>query len=107
MARLGSPSHLESIRAELNKPVPAKLTPSQAVFLSQLLDKAGFAGRKELLPAVCGHLSDPAAFEIDVTWDPKPRAVAAVRAIANQITPISLAPRKTIEESKEYCRQVQ
>jgi hypothetical protein len=105
MARLGSVSHLESIRGELSKPVPAKLTPQQALFLSQLLDKAGFAGRKELLPAVCAHLSDPAAFEIDVTWDPKPRAMAALRAIATQTTPISITPRKTMEESKAYCEQ--
>ena len=104
MARLGSAAHLEKIRTELVQPVPDKLSPQQAINLSQLLDKAGFAGRKELLPAVCPHLSDPAAFEIDVTWDPKPRAMAAVRAIATQTTPISLAPRRTIDDWKEYCR---
>ncbi|MSV33981.1 MAG: hypothetical protein EXQ47_00055 [Bryobacterales bacterium] len=107
MARLGSTTHLESIRNQLSQPVPEQLTPQQATFLSQLLDKAGFAGRKELLPAVCPHLSDPAAFEIDVTWDPKPRAMAAVRAIATQTTPISIAPRKTIDEWKDYCRRAQ
>ncbi len=107
MARLGSASHLEKIREELSKPVPDQLTPQQAMFLSQLLDKAGFAARQELLPAVCPHLSDPAAFEIDVTWDPKPRAMAAVRAIATHTTPISIAPRKSIDEWKDYCRQTQ
>ena len=105
MARLGSASRLENIRTELVKPVPEKLSPQQAVYLSQLLDKAGFSARKELLPAVCPHLSDPEAFEIDVTWDPKPRAMAAVRAIATQTTPISITARKTMEEWKEYCRQ--
>jgi hypothetical protein len=49
-------------------------------------------------------LSDPAAFEIDVTWDPKPSAVGALNAIVNQTTPISLLGRKTLEEWKAYCR---
>ena len=107
MARLGSRPHLENIRSELAKTVPAQLKPEQAVRLAQILDKAGFAARKELLPVVCPHLDDPAAFEIDVTWDPKPSAVAALNAIVNQTTPIALSPRKTLDDWKAYCRQSQ
>lgn len=107
MARLGSRSHLENIRGELAKPVPAHLEPEQAVRLGQLLEKAGFSARTELLPVVCPHLADPAAFEIDVTWDPKPSAVAALNAIVNQTTPIALSPRKTLDDWKAYCRQSQ
>jgi hypothetical protein len=107
MARLGSRTHLENIRSELDKTVPAQLKPEQAVRLAQLLDKAGFAARTELLPVVCPHLADPAAFEIDVTWDPKPSAVAALNAIVNQTTPIAISPRKTLDDWKAYCRQSQ
>jgi hypothetical protein len=104
MARLGSPTHLENIRGELAKTVPAQLRPEQAVRLTQILDKAGFAARKELLPVLCPHLADPAAFEIDVTWDPKPSAVAALNAIVNQTTPMAPSP-KTLNDWKAYCRQ--
>ena len=107
MARLGSRAHLENIRSELARPVPAHLEPEQAVRLTQLLEKAGFSARTELLPVLCPHLDDPAAFEIDVTWDPKPTAVAAINAIVNQTTPIALSPRKTLDEWKAYCRQSQ
>ena len=106
MARLGSRPHLENIRGELAKTVPAQLKPEQAVRLTQILDKAGFAARKELLPVVCPHLDDPAAFEIDVTWDPKPSAVAALNAIVNQTTPMAPS-RKTLDDWKAYCRQSQ
>ena len=107
MARLGSPTHLENIRSELAKTVPDPLKPEQAVRLSQILDKAGFAARMELLPVVCPHLADPAAFEIDVTWDPKPSAVAALNAIVNQTTPMARSSRKSLDEWKAYCRQSQ
>jgi hypothetical protein len=107
MARLGSAAHLEHIRSELAKVVPAELKPEQAVRLTQILEKAGFAARTELLSAVCSHLEDPAAFEIDVTWDPKPSAVAALNAIVNQTTPIAVSRRKTLDEWKTYCRQAQ
>ncbi len=106
MARLGSGTHLENIRGELAKTVPAELKPEQAVRLTQILDKAGFAARKELLPVLCPHLADPAAFEIDVTWDPKPSAVAALNAIVNQTTPMAPSP-KTLDDWKTYCRQSQ
>ena len=98
MARLGSRAHLENIRSELARPVPAHLEPEQAVRLTQLLEKAGFSARTELLPVLCPHLADPAAFEIDVTWDPKPSAVAALNAIVYQTTPVALSPRKSLEE---------
>ena len=102
MARLGSAAHLENIRAELAG-APEQPTPDQAMRLGQVLEKAGFSGRPELLPAVCPHLADPAVTDIDVTWDPKLSAVAAMSAIVNQATPMTSAPRRTIEEWKSYC----
>jgi hypothetical protein len=105
MARLGSRPHLENIRAELTAGMPEHATPDQAMRLGQVLEKAGFAGRTELLPAVCPHLADPAITDIDVTWDPKLSAVAAMGAIVNQTTPMTSVPRRTIEEWKAYCGQ--
>jgi len=103
MARLGSPPHLENIRAELAAPLPAQPTPDQAMRIGQVLQKAGFAGRAELVSAVCPHLSDPAVTDIDVTWDPKPSAMAALNAIVNQITPMTERASKPIDEWKAYC----
>ena len=103
MARLGSRPHLDNIRAELTASVPERPTPDQAVRLGQVLEKAGFAGQSELLPAVCQHLADPAVTDIDVTWDPKLSAMAALNAIANQTTPMTSLPRRTIDEWKAYC----
>jgi hypothetical protein len=105
MARVGSREHLETIRAELTAKLPERLTPDQAIRLGQVLEKAGFAGRTELLPAVCPHLSDPSVTDIDVTWDPKLSAMAALTAIVNQTTPMTSLPRRTLEEWKGYCAQ--
>jgi hypothetical protein len=105
MARLGSRTHLENIRAELTVVVPERATPDQAMRLGQVLEKAGFAGQTELLPAVCPHLADPSVTDIDVTWDPKLSAVAALNAIVNQTTPMTSLPRRTLEEWKSYCGQ--
>jgi hypothetical protein len=105
MARLGSRAHLEHIRAELATAVPERPTPDQAVRLVQVLEKAGFAGQTELLPVVCPHLADPAITDIDITWDPKLSAMAALNAIVNQTTPMTSLPRRTIEEWKSYCEQ--
>lgn len=103
MARLGSRAHLENIRAELTAATPEKATPDQAIRIGQVLEKAGFAGQTELLPAVCPHLADPAVTDIDVTWDPKLSAMAALNAIVNGTTPLMSQPRRTIEEWKSYC----
>jgi hypothetical protein len=105
MARLGSTLHLENIRAELTAGMGEHPTPDQAMRLGRVLEKAGFAGRTELLPAVCPHLADPAITDIDVTWDPKQSAVWAMTAIVNKVTPLTTLPPKTIEEWKSYCGQ--
>jgi hypothetical protein len=105
LARLGSRPHLENIRTELAATVTADSTPDRAVRIGQVLQKAGFAGQPELLPAVCRHLGDPAITDIDVTWDPKLSAVAALNAIVNHTTPMARPDRRTLEEWKSYCRQ--
>jgi hypothetical protein len=111
MARLGSRPHLENIRTELAVTAPAGSALDWAVRIGQVLEKAGFAGQTELLPLVCPHLADPPVVDIDITWDPKPSAVAALNAIVNNTTPmqatsIGASPRKTLEEWKAYCGQL-
>jgi hypothetical protein len=106
MVRLGSREHLEKIRAELAAPLPAEPTTEQAVLAGQLLQKAGFTGQAGLVPAICPHLADPAVVDIDVTWDPKLSAMAALNAIANHATPLTELPRKSLEEWKAYCGKV-
>ncbi len=106
MVRLGSPEHLEKIRAELGAPLPPQPTPEQAVLAGQLLQKAGFTGQPALVPAICPHLADPAVVDIDVTWDPKLSAMVALNAIANHATPLAELPRKSLDEWKAYCGNV-
>jgi len=106
MVRLGSKEHLEKIRAELAVPFPAHPTPEQAVLAGQLLQKAGFTGHGELVPAICSHLTDPAVVDIDVTWDPKLSAMVALNAIANQTTPLADLPRKSLDDWQAYCRNI-
>jgi hypothetical protein len=106
MARLGSKPHLENIRKELTAPVPERPTPEQAVHIGQILEKAGFSGQSELLPAVCPHLADPAVVDIDVTWDPKLSAMVALNAIVNKTTPLASSPRRSLDQWKAYCGTV-
>jgi hypothetical protein len=44
--------------------------------------------------------------DIDVTWDPKLSAMAALNAIANKATPLTELPRKSLDEWKAYCGNV-
>jgi hypothetical protein len=103
MARLGSPEHMERIRAELAAPLPPNAAPEQAIRTSQILQKAGFVGEAKLIPLVCLHLSDPAIVDIDVTWDPKLSAVRALHAIVNHTTPLAAEPAGSLQEWSSYC----
>ena len=58
LVRLGSRKHLENLRAELSRPLPPDATYGQGVRLSEVLRTAAFAGHPELVPAVCGHITD-------------------------------------------------
>ncbi len=104
LARLGSREHIARIRAELA--LPFRQTPEDAIRVSQSLQKAGFSGLAEFLPAICPHLNDPAVLDIDVTWDPKFSAMSALNAIANHTSPLALPRMKTAEEWKQFCAGV-
>jgi len=103
LARLGSREHADHIQAELTGTVTGSSSPDQALAVSRSLQKAGFAGLPEFVPAICAHLDDPAVVDIDVTWDPKPSAIAALNAIVNKTSPVAAAQKKTVAEWKAYC----
>ena len=109
LARLGSREHAANIRAELELPLAsasAMPSPGDAIRAGQSLQKAGFAGLPEFLPAICPHLNDPAVTDIDVTWDPKLSAMSALNAIANHTTPLATPVKKTVGEWQDYCRNI-
>jgi hypothetical protein len=102
LARLGEQSHIENIRMEL-APRISETDLNGVIRMVQSLQKAGFSGRTELLPAVCSHLDDPPVVDIDVTWDPKPVAVNALGAIVEKRTPLGVQTRRSLEEWKSVC----
>jgi len=104
LARLGSVPRIDIIRTELNVAVAANSNPDVGIRLLQTLQKAGFSGRPELIPAICPHLDDPTVVDIDVYYDPKPVAVSALGAIVEKRTPLSDLTRRTVDEWKAFCR---
>jgi hypothetical protein len=102
LVRLGSRKHLDDLKAELSRPLPPDANYRQGVRLSEVLRTAAIAGRAELVPAVCGHIADPAVVEIDIYAYPNRSAAEALNAIVDGITPLK-APKRSLEEWKTYC----
>jgi hypothetical protein len=105
LARLNSPVHIENLRRELAAPLPPNPGPAAAARLLEILQKAGFSGRPELLPGVCAHLDDGVVVDIDVKYDVQFAATRALGAIIEKRTPVGTLPRKTSEEWKTYCQE--
>jgi hypothetical protein len=103
LIRLGSRKHLDDLRAELARPLPPGATYRQGVRLSEVLRIAAYSGHTELVPAVCGHIADPAIVEIDVYVYPDRSAAEALNAITNGSLK---GPKRSIEEWKTYCGQL-
>jgi hypothetical protein len=103
LVRLGSRKHLEDLRAELSQPLPAGATYAQGVRLSEVLRTAAIAGHAELVPAVCGHISDPAIVEVDIYAYPDRSAADALSAIVDGTTPLN-ASKRSLEEWRAYCK---
>jgi hypothetical protein len=102
LVRLGSQKHLDELQAELSRPLAPDATYGQGVRLSEVLRAAGFAGKQELVPAVCGHISDPAVVEVDIYAYPARSAAEALNAIVDGVTLLK-ASKRSIEEWKAYC----
>jgi hypothetical protein len=106
LVRLGSQKHLEDLRAELSRPLPPDATYGQGVRLSEVLRTAAFAGHPGLVPAVCGHITDPVVVEIDIYAYPDRSAAEALNAIVDGTTPLD-TPKRSLEEWKTYCKDRQ
>ena len=104
LARLGSAPHVESLRAELARPLPFGATYQMAVRLQRVLGQAAFSRRQELVPVVCAHLEDPTIREIDISADPGQSASDALTQIIDG-GPAS-SPRRSREEWAAYCRSL-
>ena len=102
LVRLGSRKHLDDLRAELSRPLPADASYQQGVRLSEVLRIAGIAGHTELVPAVCGHIADPMVAEIDIYAFPGRSAAEALNGIVDGVTPLKPAKR-SLEDWKAYC----
>ena len=90
--------------AELSRPLPPDATYGQGVRLSEVLRTAAFAGHPELVPAVCGHITDPVVVEIDIYAYPDRSAAEALNAIVDGTTPLK-APKRSLDEWKAYCKR--
>lgn len=106
LIRLGSQRHLEDLQAELSRPLPPNATYGQGVRLSEVLRTAAFSGHPGLVPAVCGHISDPMVVEIDIYAYPDRSAAEALNAIVDGATPLK-TPKRSLEDWKTYCRDRQ
>ncbi len=106
LVRLGSQKHLEDLRAELSRPLPPDATYVQGVRLTEVLRTAAFAGHPGLIPAVCGHITDPAVVEIDIYAYPDRSAAEALNAMVDGTTPLQTRKR-SLEEWRTYCRDRQ
>jgi hypothetical protein len=102
LVRLGSRKHLEDLRVELSRPLPADASYQQGVRLSEVLRIAGIAGHTELVPAVCSHIADPVVAEIDIYAYPGRSAAEALNGIVDGVTPLKPAKR-SLEDWKAYC----
>jgi len=103
LVRLGSQKHLDDLRAELSRPLPPDATYRQGVRLSEVLRIAAFAGHRDLVPAVCGHITDPRIVEIDIYVYPDRSAADTLNAIVDGTL---RAPKRSLEDWKTYCRSI-
>ena len=103
LIRLGSRKHLDDLRAELSVPLPPDATFRQGARLSEVLRIAAYAGHPDLVPAVCGHISDPRIAEIDIYVYPDRSAADTLNAIVDGTL---RAPKRSLEDWKVYCRSI-
>jgi hypothetical protein len=107
LLRIGSQTHIDRIRQELAQPLNPTATYQQGVALTLALQKAGFSGRTELVPAVCGHLGDMPLREIDVHVDTGRSARLALNAIVDGVSVTHLSSgTRTSEDWTMYCAGV-
>jgi hypothetical protein len=109
LSRLGSEWHTEMLRSQLAAPAPAQPGYLQAMRTAQMLRQAAFSLNRALVPAVCGHISDAAAGDIDVRVDPGAVAAETLNVIATAgVDPASPSTRRrSRDEWQAYCRQPQ
>jgi hypothetical protein len=108
LSRLGSTTHLESLRAQLTEPLPERPTYGQGMRLAGILRQAAFSGNRTLVPAVCAHMSDPPIGDVDIRIDPPLIAANALRVLLEPVTAERprTAPRRSLDEWKAYCAQL-
>lgn len=107
LVRLGSQTHLEALRSTLGQPVERGVSYDKAGRVARLLRTAALSGRQELIPVVCGHLSDPIARDVEYVVDPSRNAVATLSALVDGTSPaVANASRRTRDEWTDYCRGV-
>ncbi len=87
LAKLGSSSHLENLKAELQRSLPNHLDLNTADEISSWLHEAAFIGNTELVPLVCLHLKDPAAWDGDSGIVLSQRAASALTALVEKKDP--------------------
>jgi HEAT repeat protein len=87
LARLGSPTHLDNLKAELQRPLPNRLDLDTAGEIRSWLHEAAFIGSEELVPLVCLHLKDPAAWDGDSGIALSQSAASALTAMVEKKDP--------------------
>jgi len=115
LARLGNQKYLNILQDKLKRPSPSEPTPDDAAQLTDIIDQAGFAGNRILVPFLCPHLYDrsvperfyiqPGAMDVVI---PASSAAAAADALG-QIIDHKL-PREDYSETalikwKTWCKQ--
>ncbi len=107
LLRLGSQPHLERIREQLARPLDPAATFQQGAAMALALQKAGFSGRAELVPAVCSHVRDAPLREIDISSDPGRSARLALNAIVDRVSVTHLSSgTRTSDEWVDYCARL-
>jgi hypothetical protein len=87
LAKLGSSSHLENLMVELRRPLPDRLDLDTAGEIGSWLHEAAFIGSEELVPLVCLHLKDPAAWDGDSGIALSQSAASALTAMVEKKDP--------------------
>ncbi len=87
LAKLGSSSHLENLKVELQRPLPNRLDLDTADEIRSWLHEAAFIGSEELVPLLCLHLKDPAAWDGDSGIVLSQSAASALTALVEKKDP--------------------
>ncbi len=107
LLRLGSQPHIALMRDELTRPLAPRATFQQGMALALALQKAGFSGRPELVPAVCAHIQDAPLREIDINVDTGRSAGLALNAIVDHVSVAHLSSgMRTQAEWADYCAKL-